>query len=181
MTEPWHNVADYADRQVAFIKKGTEYIEQGRKEHERKGMVFTSLTPEQLHRKLKRSNGPMIISQGWTQATPVGGAVNYSVGISNPDPVDYGFLFVHVFIGPANIAPDVDEAVVAVDGRFARLTKPQFPGLIIKTGAFEQVDFEMPVPAVEKSNYLGNSFLFQAAWHDPATYFDRGLFVFEVT
>lgn len=181
MTDFQNTVADYADRQAAFMKNVAEQIEQAKEGYERRGMVSTSVTPEQLERKLKRANSPMIVSQGWSGSAPVGGTIDYSVGISNPDPVDYSSLFVHLFIGPANIAPDVDDAVAAVDERFPRLTNPQFAGLVLKAGSFEQINFIIPIPVLDKSNYLGNSFLFQSTWHDPATYLDRSLFVFEVT
>ncbi|MCX4672354.1 hypothetical protein OG453_37805 [Streptomyces sp. NBC_01381] len=181
MTDYRHSVADYADQRAELVKRVAEHIEQSRQEHQRKGMVFTSVTPEQLQHKLERTNSPMIVSQGWSGSAPVGGTLSYTVGISNPDPVDRGSLFVHLFIGPANIAPDVSESVSAVDPRFPRLTKPGFAGLVVKAGAFEHVEFTIPVPTVEKSNYLGNSFLFQSTWHDPGTYLDRSLFVFEVT
>ena len=62
----------------------------------------------------------------------------------------------------------------------ARQTQ-QFAGFVIKPGSSEQTNFTIPIPAVDKSNYLGNSFLFQSTWHDPVTYLDRNLFVFEVT
>ncbi|MEV4704488.1 hypothetical protein [Actinoplanes sp. NPDC049316] len=181
MAEFQHSVSDFADRQAAFIKGVAETIERRRTEAERRGELFTAVTPEQLQRKLKRANSPMIVYQGWSGGAPVGGNVSYSVGISNPDPIDYTWLFVHLFVGPANLAPDVSEAVTAVDERFVRLTQPEFAGLTVKAGTTEQLDFTIPVPAVETTNYLGNSFLFQSTWHDPATYLDRSLFVFNVT
>ena len=59
---------------------------------------------------------------------------------------------------------------------------PDFPGLSIAAGATESLNFRIPIPAgIETSNYLGNSFLFRADWHDVGDYFDRSVFVFEVT
>jgi len=180
MAEFQHAVSDFVDRQATFIKSVAETIEGRRRDAERRGDLFTAVTPEQLQRKLKRANSPMIVYQGWSGGAPVGGNLTYSVGISNPDPTDYVWLFVHLFVGPANIAPDVSEAVTAVDDRFVRLTQPDFAGLTIKAGTTEQLDFTVPIPPVEQTNYLGNSFLFQSTWHDPATYLDRSVFVFKV-
>ena len=158
MTDFQNTVADYADRQAAFMKNVAEQIEQAKEGYERRGMVSTSVTPEQLERKLKRANSPMIVSQGWSGSAPVGGTIDYSVGISNPDPVDYSSLFVHLFIGPANIAPDVDDAVAAVDERFPRLTNPQFAGLVLKAGSFEQINFIIPIPVLDNANIWGTHF-----------------------
>ena len=79
------------------------------------------------------------------------------------------------------MVPDVGEALATVDSRFPRLTLPEFAGLRIAPGATESLSFSIPVPAnIETSNYLGNSFLFLADWHDVGDYLDRGVFVFEV-
>ena len=181
MKEYRDEVSEHADRHARFAKDIAEEIERQRKAHERKGLQFTALTPEQLERKLKRTDSPMIVFQGWSGSAPVGGTVSYNVGISNPDPIDQIWLFVHLFVGAANIALDVSDAVSAVDERFARLTQPKFAGLTVKSGATETLSFTLPIPKVEKTNYLGNSFLFQSTWHDPGKYLDRSLFVFEVT
>jgi hypothetical protein len=175
-------VTEASERQARHAKAIIEEIERKREEAEKKGMVFTALTPDQLQEKLRRTKSPMIVYQFWSAGAPPGGVINYSLGINNPDPVDRIWLFVHLFIGAANFAPNVNQAVSAVDGRFPRLTMPSFAGLTVKSGATEQLDFSIQVPAaVEKSNYLGNSFLFRSTWHDPGVYIDRSLFVFEVT
>ncbi len=102
--------------------------------------------------------------------------------MNNPDPDARIWLFVHVFVGPANIARNHDDALALVDTRFPRLVEPAFDGLSLDPGATASLDFSLAVPAgVDPSNYLGNSFLFTATWHDPAEYLDRGLFVFRVT
>jgi hypothetical protein len=175
------DVSEYAERTARHLKNVAEEIERKREEMQRKGMQFTALTADQLERKLKRSHSPMIVYQGWSGSAAAGGTISYSIGINNPDPTDWIWLFVHLFVGPANIAPDVSDAVSAVDSRFARLSLPGFDGLTVKAGATEQLDFSLPVPAgIDRTNYLGNSFLFQSTWHDPADYLDRSLFVFEV-
>lgn len=180
MTEFRDSVLDYAERQTAFVRDVAERIEQRRAEAKRAGEQFTALTPEQLQLKLKSANSPMIVYQSWSGSAAPGGTLTYRVGISNPDPVDQIWMFVHVFVGPANIVPQAGEATTAVDTRFPRLTEPAFDGLVVKAGTTEELKLELPVPSVEPSNYLGNTFLFRSTWHDPAIYFDRSLFVFRV-
>ena len=124
----------------------------------------------------------MIVFQGWTGSVSPGGSLSYNVGIRNPDPIRHVWVFAHVFIGLANIVPDVGTAVAAVDSRFPRLTLPKFSGLTIEPGATQTLSFSIPIPTgIEPSNYLGNTFVFRSNWHDVGEYFDRSIFVFEVT
>jgi hypothetical protein len=169
------------EQQTEHARRLLDEIERRRQEAEREGLNFTAPTAEQLKKKLAGAESPMITSQGWSNAAP-GGTINYTVGINNPDPVQWTGLFVHVFVGPANIAPDVGDAVSAVDTLFPRLTMPRFAGLTLGPGAGQSLNFSLAVPAgAQRSNYLGNAILFQATWHDVGKYLDRGLFVFEVT
>jgi hypothetical protein len=162
-------------------KNLTAEIERHRAEAKKKGLSFTGLTEVEVYQKLTKKNSPMIVSQGWGPAPP-GGTISYTVGIHNPDPVKKTCLFCQVLVGLANIASDVSDAVSAVDTRFARLTQPDFAGLDIEPGATKYLNFALPVPTnVERTNYMGNCFLFRATWHDPGEYLDRGLFVFKVT
>ena len=156
-------------------------IEKHREEAKKKGLMFTALSEDEVFRKLTKKKSPMIVWQSWNSAAP-GGSINYSVGIHNPDPDQKIWLFCHVFVGLANIAEDVSDAVSAVDSRFARLTLPDFSGLSIASGATNSLSFSLPVPTnVERTNYLGNCFLFMSTWHDLGEYLDRSLFVFKVT
>lgn len=168
----------YGRQQVDEI---LEEVESYRARSEKKKLNVTTITGEQLEKKLTESDSPIIVYQGWSGA-PAGGAVNYTVGIRNPDPVRHIWLFAQVFVGLANIVPDVGAAVAAVDSRFPRLTLPKFSGLSIDPGATQSLNFSIPVPAgIELSNYVGNTFLFHATWHDVGDYLDRSVFVFEVT
>lgn len=148
---------------------------------ENKGEHFTSVTPEDIERKLKRVNSPMIVSQGWSGTSP-GGTFNYGLGIYNPDPTQAVWLFAHVWVGSGNVDPTVGTFLLNVDTRFPRLTQPEFFGLTLAAGASSVLNFTITVPAsIEKTNYLGNSCLMQFNWHDVGTYLDRGIFVFEVS
>ena len=169
----------YREEQVGKISK---VIERHRKEAGKKRQKFTAPDEEQLKKKLGKIKSPMIVSQGWGESTGSPGTINYRIGIYNPDAFTQIWLFVHLFIGPANMVPDVGAALATVDSRFPRLTLPKFFGLSIGSGASETLSFSIPIPAnMESSNYLGNSFLFRADWHDVGDYFDRSIFVFEVT
>lgn len=171
-----------ADESKSDLLQGVqEEIERQRARAQEEGRNFTAPSEEELKRKLFGGRTPQIVFQSWTSTVAPGGTVNYSVGINNPDAFLQIWMFVHLFVGPANFVPDVGDAVSAVDTRFPRLTEPPFDGLSLDPGATASLDFVIPVPAsVEPSNYLGNSFLFQSTWHDPGIYFDRSLFVFQV-
>jgi hypothetical protein len=123
----------------------------------------------------------MIVWQSWTGSTSPGGSINYSLGIYNPDPTIWVWLFVHLFVGAANMVADANDALAAVDTRFPRLTGPDFAGLSIDPGQAQSLSFSLPIPAgAERTDYLGNSFLFHSVWHDTGLYIDRSLFVFKV-
>lgn len=180
--ESLDRVVEEAAQQAERLKRLADEIERRRREAEGEGRSFTAPTPEQLLKKLRKTESPMVQWQSWTPSVPPGGTLLYEVGIYNPDPIPWFNLFTHVFVGPATLAVDVGQAVAAVDPRFPRLTMPAFGGLGIDPGRHEALTFEVPIPTgIELSNYLGNAFLFQADWHDPALYLDRGLFVFGIT
>jgi hypothetical protein len=163
------------------IKKILNEIEEQKKAADKKGMNFTGLDEEQLRRKMSRTRSPMIVAQGWNNGSP-GGAVNYTVYINNPDPAGWVWLFGHVFIGPANMVPSIGEALEAVDPRFARLTLPAFPGLSVAPTDTTSLTYSVPIPAgIQHTNYQGNTFLYQADWHDVGEYLDRSTFVFAVS
>jgi hypothetical protein len=171
-----------SEEKQQHLKRILGEIETRKARAEKAGDSFTAPTEEQLRAKLGRANSPMIVYQSWSGSAPAGGTITYEVGITNPDPTDWFWLFVHLFVGPGNMVPDTGEALEPVDERFPRLTEPSFDGLRIAAGATEHLDFTIRVPAgVEKSNYLGNSFLFYSVWHDPGVYIDRSIFVFGVT
>jgi hypothetical protein len=167
----------------AQIKEHIKSIQKATEKHklENKGEHFTAVTPEDIEKKLKRVNSPMIVSQGWSGTTQ-GGTFNYSLGLYNPDPTQAIWLFAHVWVGSGNIDPTVGTFLSNVDTRFPRLTEPAFAGLTLAAGASATLNFTVKVPAtVEKTNYLGNSCLMQFNWHDIGKYLDRGVFVFAVT
>jgi len=167
----------------AEIKEHVQKIQAAieRMKRETKGEHFTSITPEQIEKKFKRVNSPMIISQSWNSTSP-GGTVNYNLGVYNPDPTQAIWLFAHVAVGSGNVDPVTGTFLLNVDPRFPRLTQPPFDGLVLASGASATLSYALKVPAtVEKTNYLGNSCLMQFNWHDIGTYLDRSVFVFGVS
>jgi hypothetical protein len=163
------------------IKEHTQRIEKAveKNKAENTGEYFTSVTPDEIKRKLKRVNSPMIVSQGWGSVAP-GGTVNYNLGIYNPDPTQVIWLFAHVWVGSGNVDPTVGTFLLNVDTRFPRLTQPT-SGLTLAAGASATLSFALKIPTtVEKTNYLGNSCLMRFNWHDVGAYLDRGIFVFGV-
>ena len=168
---------------TAQIKEHIRNIQKATEKHKReyKSDHFTAVTPEEIEKKLKRVNSPMIISQGWSGTTP-GGTFDYNLGIFNPDPTQANWLFAHVWIGSGNIDPTVGTFLSNVDTRFPRLTEPEAFGLSLAAGASATLSFTIKAPTtVEKTNYLGNSCLMQFNWLDIGTYRDRGVFVFPVS
>lgn len=165
-------------------------IELHRKRAESTKMRFTGLTEGQLGARLfaRRAGAPipvalpMIMWQGWSGGTAPGGSIQYSFGILNPSATDEVCLFAHAFVGPANFVSDPGAAVQAVDPRFPRLSEPAFPGLMLAAGATASLSFDLRVPSeIEPSNYLGNTLLFRADWHDVGVYLDRGFWPFAVS
>lgn len=163
----------------AHIKKIKQVVEAQKSEN--KGEHFIAVTPEEIEKKLKRTNSPMIVSEGWSNTT-AGGTLNYTLGIYNPDPVQATGLIAHVWIGSGNVDPTVGTFLLNVDTRFPRLTEPATFGLTLAAGASATLAFALTVPAtIEKTNYLGNSCLMQFNWLDVGTYLDRSVFVFAIT
>jgi hypothetical protein len=161
------------------VKKVQDAIEKHKRENKEEN--FTGLTPEEIEKKLKRANSPIIVSQGWGSTVP-GGTVNYSLGVHNPDPTQANWLFAHVWVGSGNVDPDVGTFLDNVDPRFPRLTQPAFSGLTLAAGGSSTLSFALKVPdTAEKTNYIGNSCLMRFNWHDIGTYLDRGVFVFAVS
>lgn len=163
------------------LKRILHDIDRHKEVFQKKGMNFTTPDEEQVRRKLNRAHSPMIVFQGWGGATTPGGTLTYNVGIHNPDPAGWVWLFGHVFVGPANMIPPIGEALETADPRFPHLTQPAFPGLSIATNETATLSYSIPIPTgIQSTNYQGNVFLYQADWHDVGEYLDRGTFIFAV-
>jgi hypothetical protein len=167
---------DEVKKHIDHIQEITEQVKKGKKS----GQNVTVVTPEEIERKLRRVNSPMIVAQSWNSASP-GNPINYNVTIYNPDPTQAIWTFAHVFVGSGNVDPVTGTFLLNVDSRFPRLTQPDFDGMSIAPHASVTQSFAITVPAnVELTNYLGNTCLMQFNWHDIGTYLDRSVFVFKV-
>lgn len=156
-------------------------IARQKKNHEKKGEVFTGLTKEEFEKKMKRVESPMIVGQGWNNSVPAGGTTSYSVTVLNPDPVAWSNLAVSVVIGNRNAIVSNDEFMTTWDARFATYAKPQPFGFSLAAGASTSQSFVVKIPAgIEKTGYFGNACLLQLNFHDVGKYLDRGVFFFEV-
>lgn len=164
---------------VAHIKKIEKIVKKQKAENKLEN--FTEVSKEELEMKFLRVNSPMIVSQGWNHSSQ-GGLVNYNLGIYNPDPTNSIWTFAHVWVGSGNVVSNVGNFLNNVDTRFPRLTEPRFAGLNLAPGASATLRFSLQIPSsVEETNYIGNSCLMRFNWHDVGTYFDRGVFVFNIS
>jgi hypothetical protein len=182
--EERRRVVEELERRAENAKRLLDEMERQRQEAERQGLNFAALSAEELKKKLERTESPIITWASWTSGiSPGGGAISYTATINNPDPVQWSRLYMHVFVGLANLAPGVGEAISAVDTRFPRLTLPRYPGLTLAPGATQNVHFApIWIPAeIEATNYLGNAILFQANYTDVGKVLDRGQWVFLVS
>lgn len=165
------------------IRKIQELIEQ-QKRLVKKGEGFIAVTPEDIERKLKRTNSPFAIGEfgSWTVPTPLGGTFTYNIDLYNPDPFWAQSLHVHVWVGSGNVDPTTGTFLLNVDARFPRLTYPGWPSLALAPGTSTRVNFSMQVPStVERTSYLGNYCLMKLNWFDVGAVLDRGGFAFTVS
>jgi hypothetical protein len=163
----------------AHVQRIQKTIEQHKREN--RGEHFTASTPHEIAKKLKRANSPIITDQVWNSTT-VGGTVNYGLGIFNPDLKHAALLYAHVWISSVYIDPVVGTFLLTVDPRFRRLTQPEFFGLTLAGGASSMLHYTLNVPSiVEKTNYIGNSWLVQLNSQNCEKCLDRAVFGFTVS
>jgi hypothetical protein len=96
---------------------------------------------------------------------------------TNPTPD----LYVHVWVGSGNADPNIGTFLLNVDPRFPRLTRPEFPGLLVgdphtfplQPGT-KRLNFSIDIPSsVEETVYMGNICLMQVASHNVGKYLGR--------
>ena len=143
------------------------------------------MTREQIEKKLRRVESPMIVFQSWNNTAPPGGTINYTVGVSNPDPVSWGALAVGLSVGNRNLITSNDVFVSEFDARFPTLAQPPTLGFSLgpvgSPTASASFSFTLRIPnGVEKTGYFGNTVLQQLNFHDVGKYLDRSVFFFGV-
>ncbi len=105
-------------REIALFKE----------EAQNQGLKFSSLTEEQIVKKVKleSSKSPYIYAQSWTSGTTPGSSASYSVNIANPDPVGYYPMYVSIFFGIGNFLADIGEGWIGRDTHWPVLSTPPF-------------------------------------------------------
>src|SRR5437763_10002131 len=128
--------ANWTRREIREHIKKIEEVIEGQRKQVKKGEAFTSVTAEDVERKLQRTNSPMIVSESGTWTTPMvhGATFTYNLGLYNPDPTPSAGLFAHLWVGSGNVDPNVGTFLSNVDPRFGRLTVPAFPGFTLAAG-----------------------------------------------
>ena len=160
------------------LNKMLEEIQMLKEQARAEGRSFSAPSEEELKKKIKtkKTNSPYIYMQSWSHGPP-GSTITYRVYIRNPDPTS-ARLFAYVFFGPANPVADLGEALTVVDERFPRLAAGP---MYLSAGSSTNAQFTIKLPAVDRSVFLGNCFVFKGSYHDVGSYADRGFFYVNAT
>ncbi len=138
------------------------------------GMGMWTMPQEELATRVagEKTPGPYIYAQSWTSSARPGTNVRCAVYVANPDAMSIYPIFMTMFFGLGNFLP-IGEAWIGRDKRFSEIStaRQMMPGM--STRVF---NFQFRVPNVPEGNYLGNSVLWKAEWHDTGIHYDRGFF-----
>ncbi len=163
---------EQVDYEVNRLLEEIRYISELARE---RGLAFSSLDREQLERKIRgeTANSPFIYAQGWVSGTSQGSPANYTVYVSNPDPVGYFPFYVTIFFGLGNFT-ETDEAWSGRDDRWPALSSDR---TFLAAGASTSFQFNYTTPTgVTPGTYNGNSVLWEGDWHQVGRSFGRGSF-----
>jgi hypothetical protein len=152
------------------------------------GQHFTVLAQSAVSKRLANPETPFLGMIAWSKQTPPGGKVDLSVFVFNSDTNPTPDLYVHVWVGSGNVDPNVGTFLLNIDPRFPRLTRPEFPGLLVGDPhpfplqpGNKRLNFSIDVPSsVEETVYMGNICLMQVASHNVGKYLGRAAFPFAV-
>lgn len=157
------------------------------------GETFAALTLDEAKTRLSASADPFFGGFGWSLSAPPGGVILGRVSVNFPQPEAIpaeSNIYVHVWVGPGNVDPDVGRFLLNVDPRFPRLSEPKVPGLqpgvsqvpeIPVFGGRSLLAFGLRVPYdVEPSVYLGNMCLMRRAAFSVGEVLGRTSFAFRV-
>ena len=139
---------------------------------DKKGLKFSSLTEEQLRKKLKSLNTPLIYGLSWRFIGTVSTNFTLNIFIYNPDPIDYDEgVTAYAFFGPANTISDVGLALISADPELNRMFA-EFGSM--PSGAAASVSFNFRFPAgTPLGLHLLNGFVFVRHEFDKGYYIDR--------
>lgn len=162
-----------------ILKKLLDEIDVLRTQARNRGLAFSSPTTEQLEKKLKSGNTPIIISMAWSPSGSIFNTFIFEVYVTNPDPNPYDDLFAYFFFGPANMISDVGTALVSVDERFSAMYA-KFPFMPPGSNGLVRFNYKLPI-GTTPGIYLGNTFIFLLDRFDVGAYATRGCMPIEIT
>lgn len=171
MAKP-NKTAEEIKREVTELQKKIEFLRQQTREY---GQSFSSLTEEELARKIRgeTSNSPFIYSQSWTSGTTPGSSASYNVYVHNPDPSGYFPVYVTIFFGLGNVI-DLGQGWTGRDKRWPEFSsdRTSFP-----PNSDVQFNFSYTVPTgLPLGTYNGNAVVWRGDFHDVGVVYDRGSF-----
>jgi hypothetical protein len=187
-------MANLTDAQIMEqVKTIREAIEKNNERDRRKDATFKQIRPEDVEKNV-RAGSPFFVASSWDGQAPPGGVINLRTFICNPNHPDLAVsIYVHVWVGTANIDPVVGTFLMNVDARFPRLTRPGphvlRPGMMAPDTSgwppnVMSLEFNLKLPSeIEETNYLGNIWLLQLggiASIDVGRLLARDSFVFSV-
>jgi hypothetical protein len=175
-------ISELSERQAANARLVLEEIERARRDARERGWNLMVRDAAELLEKLRGTNTPSFGAASAAVSTTSPGTFNFSVYFFNPDPIVHPWFYVHAFVGPALLAPDVGQALALGDTRFPTLTMPDYPSFVLQTNAGHNMNLSLPVPkGLAPTNYLVNCFLFTHTYFGVAQYMDRCGFPMKVT
>ena len=181
LEELGHRLGELSERQAAHARDLLDVIEKRRLEAREQGMNFAVPSADKIMHRLKGGNTPFFWGALWDYRVPAPGTLHISVGIDNPDPVAQFFIYTHLFVGPAILTADVEQALALVDTRFPRATQPEFAGLLMAPFEEDTLSFDLPISGrIEESHYLLNLLLIQMQPFELGQVLDRVTLVFKL-
>jgi hypothetical protein len=170
-------MAEKSDEQMRKeVQECLQEIERSKEEAKRLDLAFWSLTEEELLRKVRgeSSNSPFIFMTSWSLSPPPGSFGTFSLSFSNPDPTNYGWVFVTLFFGLASLAKDIALGWAGRDTRWPAISTRPFN---LPSGTTHSETIKYPVPSgLPSGTYLGTGVLWLSQFNDRGTLFERAMF-----
>jgi hypothetical protein len=167
---------------MTSLKEHIRNIEKAVKKHKKqnKGQRFTLIPPDEIEKRLKRANTPIIYGFGYTDLVRPGQTIHCSFDIYNPGPDRFGPLAVHVWVGFHIVDATGGPFLLDVDKRFPRLTQPRYGLSVDSDSSVRLGGFPLAIPTtVEKTVYVLNACLVQGVWNY-YKFLDSAFVTFEV-
>jgi hypothetical protein len=153
------------------LRKILAEIKVQRTKADKKGLKFSSLTEEQLRKKLKSLKTPFVTSFVHTYIGSISSNFTLIIHIYNPDPVTHFNLTAYAFFGPANTISDIGLALISADEELNRMFA-QIDQL--NSGATESFSFNVRFPTgTPLGLHLINGFIFIRNPFDVGGFIDR--------